>query len=75
MAYEWVHLEVRFIKRESPNAFLCIITKADDTELDNWEEWIPKSHIENEGKEYNDGDRNVTFCVTDWIAEKIGFFK
>ncbi len=70
----FTHIEVKEIKHETKDAFLLVITKADDTELDDWIEWIPKSQITDVG-DYTYGDKNVTMSVTDWIADKIGFFE
>lgn len=71
---EWVHLEVKWIKKETKAAFLCIITKADDVDLDKWEEWIPKSQI-SDVDDYSEDDKNITMSVTEWISDQIGFFK
>ncbi len=70
----FTHLEIKEITQETDKCFLCVITKADDIELDKWEEWIPKSQIA-DADNYSKGDKNASMSVTDWIAEKIGFFK
>ena len=60
---EYVEVEVERILRETDLAFLCLI--------DDCEEWIPKSQIE-EPELFGDGDEDVILMMTRWIADQKG---
>ena len=63
-ASRYVHIEVAEIKRETDAAFLC--------ELEDGEEiWLPKSQIA-DSEDYNQGDKDFTMSITEWIANQKG---
>lgn len=66
----YAHIEVAIIRKETPQAFLCVITKCDDVDLDQWEEWIPKSLV-TDAKDYTEGDVDCTMCIPEWFAKKL----
>ena len=61
----WTHLDVRQVKKETPKAFLLVLT----TTLR--EVWVPKSVIDSPDS-YEEGDKNAVISVKDWFAEKEG---
>lgn len=60
----WVHLDVKSVKRETDAAFLLVLE-------DGSEHWIPKSQMA-DPNDYEEGDENCTISVTEWIAEQKG---
>lgn len=66
----WQHIEIKRIKAETTMAFLCIVTKINDVDLDEWEVWIPKSQV-SDPWDYEKGDENCTMSITEFIATKL----
>jgi hypothetical protein len=62
---EWFHLSFLEITKETDKAFL-VLTE-DEEEL-----WLPKSQIENQGRDYNVGDTDGSMCITHWLATEKG---
>jgi hypothetical protein len=60
---QYVYVEFDEIKKETKNAFLCI--------LEGEEIWIPKSQVADPA-DYEEGDKNVGMSITEWIAKQKG---
>lgn len=60
---DYVHIDVKEIKRETENALLV--------ELEDDTIWIPKSQI-SDVEDYEEGDKDLTLSVTEWIAKQKG---
>lgn len=59
----YVHIHVDEILRQTDKAYLCLI---------NGEEvWIPKSQIA-DAADYDDGDKDLTLSITEFIAKQKG---
>lgn len=65
MPRSWVHLNVEEVLKETESAFLLV--------LEDWEGefWVPKSHVANP-EDYEQGDKDCTISVTEWIANLKG---
>ena len=61
----WVHLDVELIVKETDAAFLLLLKERDETV------WIPKGQIESPD-DYDEGDRDCTVSITEWIARQKG---
>lgn len=62
---DYVHINVKRIKKKTDKAFLLL--------LENGEEhWIPFSQIADDADDYNEGDRDCSMSITDWIAQQKG---
>ena len=44
-------------------------------DLDVEEYWFPLSQIEDQGEHLAVGDKNLTVCVTQWIARQKGLYE
>ena len=60
----WIHLDVKLIVKETDRAFLLRLD--DDTE-----HWIPKNQI-SDPDDYEEGDKDCSVSITEWIAEQKG---
>lgn len=62
-ATSWVHITVDKIVKETENAFLF--------EIDGEQEWFPKSQV-CDPETYEEGDKDCSVSVTEWIAKQKG---
>ncbi len=58
---EYVHIDVALIKKVTNKALLA---KIGDKEI-----WLPLSQIE-DADSYEEGDKDLTLSITEWIAEQ-----
>lgn len=59
----YIHIDVELIKKETPKTFLVVI--------DGEEYWLPKSQI-TDWEDYEEGDKNCSMSITEFIAEEKG---
>ena len=64
---DWVYLDVAKIKRITDAAILLVLADEEETEV-----WIPLSQLADDTDQYEEGDKDLTITVSQWIAEKKG---
>ena len=62
---DYVHIEVDRVAKITEKAMLV--------EIDGEEVWLPLSQISPEDRDqYQEGDEDVSMCITEWIAKEKG---
>src|ERR1035438_4741837 len=70
---DYVHVEVSKILQETDKAFLLVMTKLNDVELDDWDVWVPRSVIADH-EDYDKDDTDVTMSIMEKFAHREGWF-